>query len=1326
MAEAARLSVGIHADTGPLEVGLRRASSLVDGFGGGLARLGAFAATGAIAGVAGLTAGIGAAVSVTASFEKQMSAVQAVSGATAAEFEALSDAALRIGKDTSFSATQAAQAIEELVKAGVTIDEVLNGAADATVALAAATGAELAEAAEIASGVMNNFGKTGEQMTGVVNTITGAVNASAIDITDFRFSMASVGAVANQMGISMEDTAVAIAAMGQAGIKGSDAGTSLKTMFLNLIPDTNKARDTMRDLGLFTINSASAMGDLKDALNETAEGQRLFAKLTKDGTVNEENLFKAVKATTPAALEGAKSFTEFAQKTGQASNAFFDAAGNTRPMVEIFEELHKATKDLTKEQQILAIQTIFGTDAVRSASIAARLGAGGFAEMAEQMRVQGDAAETARKRLDNLSGDLEQLKGSAETAAILFGRQLTPSLRGIVQAATQVLNQAMPAIEEFGRQASIALIGVLTAGRGLIDFFRTGSQDDLAQFASGLASLVHPEIIPRVLGVVAALREKLSPALEWLAQTGWPAIQSAAAAVSTFYENTVVKALGAVAEWLGPKLQAAFGWVTTTGWPALQRAGQAVADWIHGPGTEAWRVVTGWIGDEWQRVMGWVTQTGWPSLQRAGQAFTTWLSSTAVPAVQAYADKLSPILKTAAENAAVALDKTKTSATNANVELNKTSIPDNYAKSLDNLWKIGGNVVAFFERLTPLFKPISDWFIRLAENVAVVTAGLAWFGGEIAVRATTWLKLLSDGLPGIATGFVTVAGAVGGFIDMLAKGGVAWLERLAAPFVALKDAIGALDLGKLGQLLGMLRGGAPSGGGSGFRGGNPDLQTISNVGNITLSARPGTWDIVVPGGTGTTTAGGTHGGAPAVDIFAPKGTPILAPVGGVSRPAYYSLGGNATIIAGDDGRFYYFAHGNVPFVPGRVEAGQQIGQVGNTGNAASTPSHLHFAVATDASFTRGASGGSGNISPDIVKEFSKAGGLGDVIAEGIAASVVQGFSEGIAASVEGGVMPGGGMLRWLEEMRAGAGGETAWVEERAAAFKALFEEMQVGPASATEALSRMSAAFPELQARVAAGDISLSSLAANMVTLARNAGLNTEAFDQWSAGTLDAQSALELVVQSAAAADPRFQGLLDTLNTAGSSSAEFALQFLNALAAWQQTPAAAAEVTTATQAVGSTTAQTVGSMAEDWRTVSAAVDDARDRLRVYTDYLFELSPQRLQEQSGGWMEVGDQVLRAAEGVRRYNAALEDVGPPPTGDDDDLPEAHTGARVRRGGVAELETGEVVLTPSQQRRYGLGGGESRIEKHYHLTVNPRPGDEHRVIENFRIMEALYGAS
>ena len=321
-------------------------------------------------------AGLGIAINSAADFEERLSAIQAVSGATAEEMDLISEAALRIGKDTKFSATESALAMEELVKAGLTTTDVLNGAADATVNLAAAGEIALHEAAEIAANAMNNFNLAGKDMPHIADLIAGAANASAISVSEFGMSMQQGGAVAAIAGLKFDDLAVAIAEMGNAGIKGSDAGTSLKTFLTNLIPVTDRQTEAFRELGL----------------------------LTKDG-----------------------------------ANQFFDATGKVKSLADIQEVLYQATKNMSEQQKLTTLEVLFGSDAIRAAAILSKEGAAGYNEMAAAMG-KVTAADVAATRLNNLKGSIEEFKGSMETAMIVVGQVFLPVMRKIVDAATKVVN----------------------------------------------------------------------------------------------------------------------------------------------------------------------------------------------------------------------------------------------------------------------------------------------------------------------------------------------------------------------------------------------------------------------------------------------------------------------------------------------------------------------------------------------------------------------------------------------------------------------------------------------------------------------------------------------------------------------------------------------------------------------------------------------------------------------------------------------------------------------------------------------------------------------
>jgi TP901 family phage tail tape measure protein len=321
-----------------------------------------------------LAAGLGYATTKAIDFEKQISAIGAVSGATNRDLEALRAKALQLGSDTSFSASQAAQAMEELAKAGVSTRDILNGAADATVALAAAGGVDLPTAAGIAANAMNLFGLTAKELPKVVDQIAGAANNSAIDVTDFGFSLAQVGAVAKLSGLSFQDTATAITAMGNAGIKGSDAGTSLKSFLQNLIPTTKQQIELSKQLGL----------------------------VTKDG-----------------------------------KNQFFDQSGAVKSLADVSGVLQNALKGMSKEQQLATLNTLFGSDAIRAAAVLAGQGTQGFNDLSAALN-KTSAADVAAARLDNTAGKIEQMKGQLETASIQIGTALLPALLQTVRVVSQL------------------------------------------------------------------------------------------------------------------------------------------------------------------------------------------------------------------------------------------------------------------------------------------------------------------------------------------------------------------------------------------------------------------------------------------------------------------------------------------------------------------------------------------------------------------------------------------------------------------------------------------------------------------------------------------------------------------------------------------------------------------------------------------------------------------------------------------------------------------------------------------------------------------------
>lgn len=345
-----------------------------------------------VAGLA-LVGAFGAATWAAAGFDQQMSAVSAVTGASATQMDRLREAALKAGADTAFTARDAALAETELAKAGVSTSDVLGGALSGSLSLAAAGGVELGRAAEIAASAMNTFGLAGRDVGMVADTLASGANKSAAGVDDLAQALSMGGTVASMMGMNVQDTVGMLSMFADAGIKGSDAGTMLKTTLMRLTPQSDEAAAAMDELG-----------------------------------------FSA-----------------------------YDSQGRFVGMASIAGQLQDKLGKLSVEEQNAYLTTMFGADAYRAAAIMMEQGAGKVDEYTAAMHDQGAASRMAAEMMNNLAGDVEQLKGSLETTLIKGGTGANGVLRSMAQAATTTVNAAgaLPA----------PLLGIGFAVTGLVGGF---------------------------------------------------------------------------------------------------------------------------------------------------------------------------------------------------------------------------------------------------------------------------------------------------------------------------------------------------------------------------------------------------------------------------------------------------------------------------------------------------------------------------------------------------------------------------------------------------------------------------------------------------------------------------------------------------------------------------------------------------------------------------------------------------------------------------------------------------------------------------------------
>ena len=235
-------------------------------------------------------AGLGAAsVAVTAKFDAGMSKVKAVSGATSAEMEKLRAKAKEMGAQTKFSATESAEAFNYMAMAGWKTEDMLDGI-EGIMNLAAASGEDLATTSDIVTDALTAFGLSAKDSTHFADVLAAASSNANTNVSMMGETFKYVAPVAGALGFSVEDVSTAIGLMANSGIKGSQAGTALRSLFTSMAKPTKESAAAMEKLGVSLTDSAGNMKDFDTIMGELRQG---FAGLTE-----------AEKAQTASALAG--------------------------------------------------------------------------------------------------------------------------------------------------------------------------------------------------------------------------------------------------------------------------------------------------------------------------------------------------------------------------------------------------------------------------------------------------------------------------------------------------------------------------------------------------------------------------------------------------------------------------------------------------------------------------------------------------------------------------------------------------------------------------------------------------------------------------------------------------------------------------------------------------------------------------------------------------------------------------------------------------------------------------------------------------------------
>lgn len=325
MAENKNIVIRLMADTASYEAAMTRAGSTAKTVASGMENTGrksALIASGmTAAGLAVAAFGV-AAVKMAADFDQQMSTVQANTGATSAQMDQLRAAAIEAGASTVYSASDSADAINDLGKAGMSVTDILNGGLTGALNLAASDGMAVGDAAEYMANALSMFHLKGSQASQVADTLAAGAGKAVGNVSDFGEALNNCGAQANSFGMNVQETTGVLALFAQNGTIGAEAGTQLNSMLMKLAAPSAEASNTMKELGISAydaqhhfVGMANFAGQLQKAEKGLTDEQRNQANATIFGSY----AIKAANYLYEAGESGVNKWTKAVSESGYAA-----------------------------------------------------------------------------------------------------------------------------------------------------------------------------------------------------------------------------------------------------------------------------------------------------------------------------------------------------------------------------------------------------------------------------------------------------------------------------------------------------------------------------------------------------------------------------------------------------------------------------------------------------------------------------------------------------------------------------------------------------------------------------------------------------------------------------------------------------------------------------------------------------------------------------------------------------------------------------------------------------------------------------------------------
>lgn len=452
------------------------------------------------AGTAVAAVGLKSVIDLGNEYVGNLNELQAVTSATGFEMARVGELAKALGADMSLPATSAADAaaaMKELAKGGLDVNEAMT-AAKGTLQLAAAAQVDAAQAAEIQSDALNQFGLAADQAGHVADVLANTANAASGEITDMANALKYIGPVARGLGVDIDNTAAAIGLLAVNGIRGEQAGTSLRGILASLASPSAEAKKAMDALGISVFDAQGKFVGLRTFTDQLAQAKgRLtdaeFAAAASTAFGNEG--FTAANA---LALSGATAFDAMATSVSKTGGAADVAAAKTQGLGGAWEGF----KSQLETSGIEIFEAIDGPleRLVRSAAdSAADIGEG----VARGLEIAVAAGEVYGPRLaDAIRGRVDVVKAAAEDV-------LRPLASGGVLVVNEAINTGIGLWNNLTDVFGNVVDGARPLAEGVRDLAEAATDGDGAVSALGAGVGLLGDAVSAATGVLAPAGELL-------------------------------------------------------------------------------------------------------------------------------------------------------------------------------------------------------------------------------------------------------------------------------------------------------------------------------------------------------------------------------------------------------------------------------------------------------------------------------------------------------------------------------------------------------------------------------------------------------------------------------------------------------------------------------------------------------------------------------------------------------------------------------------------------------------------------------------------------